>query len=224
MTRRTALLLGLVFVAIAAGTGAIIAGHPGWIAGVDEAWNLEMGEWRSWPPLVGGALGMNFLGGGWVATFVTPLVVAALGAMRRGWRGGAFVLIAFVVSAGAVQIVKNALGRARPQDLLIASDFGSFPSGHTANAATLGVVLWFLFPSIGVAVGGFVWTVAMGFSRTVLSVHWFSDTVGGALLGAGMALLTAAVLWSWARGGAGRADRAHAPSGDAVSPPPRSLG
>lgn len=212
MTRRLALVLGIVGVVIAIAAGVTIAVHPGLIVSLDDAWNLEMVEWRS-PVLVGWALVMNVLGGGWVATILTPLLVAALAWMVRGWRGAVLVLIAFAASGGLVQLVKKALGRDRPQDLLIASDFGSFPSGHTANAATLAVVLWFLFPMLGMAIGGVIWTVAMGFSRTVLSVHWFSDTVGGALIGAGTTFLVAALLWSWAR---------PVPAGerDPAAPPP----
>ncbi|MBS1905626.1 MAG: phosphatase PAP2 family protein [Actinobacteria bacterium] len=198
MTRRLALILGIVGVAIALATAGVLATTPGLIVSLDDAWNLEMVEWRS-PVLVGWALVMNVLGGGWVATILTPLVVAVLAALLRGWRGAVFAVAAFAVSAGIVQLVKKALGRSRPQDLLIASDFGSFPSGHTSNAATLAVVLWFLFPTLWVAIGSAVWTVAMGFSRTVLSVHWFSDTVGGALIGAGAAFLVAAALWRWVR-------------------------
>lgn len=212
MTRRLALLLGIAGVAITLATAGVLAASPALIVSLDDAWNLEMVEWRN-PVLTGWALIMNVLGGGWVATILTPLVVAALAWIVRGWRGAVFAVLAFAVSAGLVQLVKKVLGRSRPQDLLIASDFGSFPSGHSANAATLAVVLWFLFPTLGVALGGALWTVAMAFSRTVLSVHWFSDTVGGALIGAGAAFLVAAALWRWVRpapasgvGSAGSAD------------------
>ena len=198
MTRRLSLVIGLAAIAVAVGLGVLIVVRPGVIVALDEAWNIEMGEWRS-GPLVGFALVMNFLGGGWFATFVVPLGTALIALLLRGWRAAGFALIAFLAGVLLVQIVKNALGRPRPQDLLVASDFGSFPSGHTANAAAIAVVLWFLFPRLATLIVGAVWVVAMGFSRTVLSVHWFSDTVGGALIGAGTALVTAAVLWSWAR-------------------------
>ncbi|SFR45326.1 undecaprenyl-diphosphatase [Microbacterium azadirachtae] len=198
MTRRLALVLGLVGVAVTLVTAVVLATSPSLIVSLDDAWNLEMVEWRN-PVLTGWALVMNVLGGGWVATILVPLLIAVLAWIGRGWRGVVFALVAFVFSAGLVQLVKRALGRDRPQDLLIASDFGSFPSGHTANAAALAVVLWFLFPMLWVAIGGALWTVAMGFSRTVLSVHWFSDTVGGALIGAGAAFLVAAALWRWIR-------------------------
>ncbi|GAA4486245.1 phosphatase PAP2 family protein [Microbacterium panaciterrae] len=195
MTRRIALWTGIAAVAVAAMVGALVILRPGLIVSWDDAWNLEMGEWRS-DPLIGFALVMNFLGGGWFATFVVPLGIALVG-LLRGWRASVYALAAFVASAAVVQLIKHLLGRPRPEDLLIASDFGSYPSGHTANAATVAIVLWFLFPAVATAIGGAVWVVAMGFSRTVLSVHWFSDTVGGALVGGGVALIAAAVLWRW---------------------------
>jgi undecaprenyl-diphosphatase len=79
--------------------------------------------------------------------------------------------------------------------MLVTSDVGSFPSGHVANAATMAVALalilalqrdrwWFWMLGAG-------YVVAMALSRTYLGVHWLTDTIGGALLGAGVAV----VLW-----------------------------
>jgi undecaprenyl-diphosphatase len=39
---------------------------------------------------------------------------------------------------------------------------------------------------------GACWVLLMAFSRTYLHAHWLSDTVGGAMLGAGAVLLVAA--------------------------------
>ncbi|MDR6866746.1 undecaprenyl-diphosphatase [Microbacterium resistens] len=204
MTRRSALIVGAVCLGVAVVLGVLVIVRPGIIQGLDDAWNIEMGEWRS-PALIGFALVMNSIGGGWIATLVIPLGLAVLLLLVRGWRSAAFALVAFLGSALVVQAIKHALGRPRPQDLLIASDFGSFPSGHTSNAATIAIVLSLLFPHALTLIGGALWVIAMAFSRTVLSVHWFSDTVGGALAGAGAALLVAAVVWPWiVRGRNGR--------------------
>ncbi|MDI9893084.1 phosphatase PAP2 family protein, partial [Microbacterium sp. IEGM 1404] len=69
----------------------------------------------------------------------------------------------------------------------------SFPSGHTANAATIAGVAAIVFPTLWVRVGGGAWIVLMAFSRTYLHSHWLSDTVGGALVGAVAALVLAVV-------------------------------
>ncbi|MDA4895878.1 phosphatase PAP2 family protein [Streptomyces sp. MS2A] len=196
MTRRAALITGLSCLGLAAVLAVLVGMSAPFPEALDEAWNGAMGGLRL-PGLVGFALAMNVIGGGWVATFLIPLAIAGLALWRRGWRHALFALVAFAGSAVAVQGIKHLLGRARPEDLLVASDFGSFPSGHTANAATIAVVLWILFPGRGTVLGGIVWIVAMAFSRTVLSVHWFSDTVEGALVGVGVGLVLAAAFWAW---------------------------
>ena len=53
-----------------------------------------------------------------------------------------------------VQLLKNLFGRARPEDILVVSDFGSFPSGHVANAATIAVAIGMIVPNVWVWVAG----------------------------------------------------------------------
>lgn len=176
------LALGLVFgVLIAFGTD---------ILDIDGWWNTLVGSfYQGIRPF---SLLMDFLGGGWFATYVVPLGIAlSLVVLRRPW-GALMFLVATAVSAGIVQVLKTAFGRARPEEMLVISDHGSFPSGHTANAATMAVLLVILFPRVWVFVAGLAWTLLMGFSRTQVHAHWFSDTVGGAILGAGAALVVAA--------------------------------
>ena len=76
------------------------------------------------------------------------------------------------------------------------SDIGSFPSGHVANAATLAVALALILGRTWVWYVGAIYTVAMALSRTYLGAHWLSDTIGGALLGAGIAIIVWAPLAS----------------------------
>jgi undecaprenyl-diphosphatase len=125
---------------------------------------------------------------------VVPIGTAiALLIIRRPWAAGYFVA-ASAVSAGIVQLLKELFGRARPADIIVASDYGSFPSGHVANAATIAVAFGVIFPHLWVWVLGAVYTGLMAASRTYLGAHWLSDTIGGLLVGAGVALLLAAVM------------------------------
>ncbi len=98
-----------------------------------------------------------------------------------------------------VQLLKTLFGRTRPEQILIDSDFGSFPSGHTANAATFAVLAVMLSPRLWVWLVAGLWIVCMAFSRTVLSAHWLSDTIGGMLIGAGVTLVVGGLLLGWVR-------------------------
>lgn len=137
------------------------------------------------------SLFMDAAGGGRIATLWVPLaVVAILLVARRPWAAGYFV-VASLASVGVVQVLKHVLGRARPEDILVVSDVGSFPSGHVANAATLGLALWLVLPRPWLAALAGAWIALMAFARTYVSAHWLTDTIGGALIGSGAALLVA---------------------------------
>ncbi|GAB3601447.1 GNAT family N-acetyltransferase [Microbacterium tumbae] len=178
---------------------------------LDVWWHGLMVELRP-EALIGFSHVMNRIGGGWIAVYAVPLGIAGALLLARRWRAAVYAVVAFAASALLVQLLKQIFGRARPEDMLVASDFGSFPSGHTANAATIAVVLCVLFPRVWTIGLGVVWVVAMAGSRTVLSVHWLTDTLGGALVGAAAGLLVAAVLLPWVRGRARVPVRSVAPS------------
>lgn len=186
--RRRYLVLGGVGVILAVGLGALL-----WVRGngplrIDDGWMADLAAIRG-PALTWISDAMNFIGGGWFSIFVVPLGGAALFFLfGRRWAALVFI-VAVAASAGLVQLLKTLFGRARPEDILVAVDPGSFPSGHTANAATIAVVLGLLLSRRWVWFAGVVWVIAMAFSRTYLGAHWLSDTIGGALLGAGVGLL-----------------------------------
>lgn len=191
--RRWPLVSASVAVALVILLGAIIAFRPTEPFAVDLKWMAEVVEHRS-PGWTVPALFFNYVGGGILGSVVIPVVVfALLLAFRRPW-GATFFAVASVVSVICVQVLKHTVGRARPSDILVHVDTGSFPSGHTANAATMAVVFGILFPRIWVWCAGVAWSLLMAVSRTYLGAHWLSDTIGGLLLGAGVAVIVWAPL------------------------------
>lgn len=182
--------VGALAVLLAVALGIAVSGQT---PAIDDWWLPIAVGWRGpgWDDL---ALALNHLGGGVVAVLVVPLGGTALLAWKAGRWPAAFFLAASAVSAGVVQLLKYGFGRMRPAEIIVTTDHGSFPSGHTANAATIAVVLGLLFCRWWVWLLGALYTVLMALSRTYLAAHWLSDTLGGALVGAGVALLLWAAL------------------------------
>jgi undecaprenyl-diphosphatase len=104
-----------------------------------------------------------------------------------------FLVVVIAGQAIASGLIKELVGRPRPELGLLAGLDPSFPSGHTAGAAaTLAAAAVVLgrgtsrrvqVALTGVAAG---LAIAVGASRVLLGVHWFSDVIGGLVLG-----------WAW---------------------------
>jgi undecaprenyl-diphosphatase len=144
------------------------------------------------PALDGIALFFNSLGRGLLRALSLVAVGAVLMWCRR-WRAlVAFALVESVAPALS-SLLKAAVDRPRPPGARLHSAGASFPSGHTVYAAATCIALVVLFVRIGPWrrtgwVAAAVVTATMAWSRTYLQVHWLSDTVAGATLGAAVAL------------------------------------
>lgn len=108
-------------------------------------------------------------------------------------------LAATAVNFGITTALKYSINRARPfatyPDIRKKSEAGSpsFPSGHTSGAFTLATSLSLDYPKWYVIVPAYTWAGTVGYSRMHLGVHYPSDVLAGALIGAGSAWLTHAV-------------------------------
>lgn len=151
----------------------------------------------------------------------TVLGLATLGAavalVRLADVRGALQMLFATAGAGFWTLVtKQAFGRARPElvERLIEVQGYSFPSGHSAGAATVYLAFAMVFTphlrtltSRGLLiVAACSLAVLVGFSRVYLGVHYPSDVVSGLVFGSGWVLLLSAP-FEWRRG------RARAASG-----------
>src|SRR4051794_1387917 len=138
-------------------------------------------------------------GDGWALLLVLPLLF-----VRRARAFALGLASAMIVQSAVVSLLKWVLGRPRPCDALawsaaviIPCPHGpSFPSGHAAGAFTFAI-----FVAVWVRAfrsrAGLLWVLAVvyaalvAWSRCVLGVHYPSDVVAGAVLGATVGVATA---------------------------------
>ncbi|MEV6582541.1 phosphatase PAP2 family protein [Streptomyces sp. NPDC051582] len=180
------LLLGSLLV----GLLVTVAERP-FFQGLDDRWAASLHGSRA-AAFTGFAAVLDRLGG--PLGMILPLVLIGCLCVYGRWRSALFALASGVVTNVLVVLpLKGLVDRPRPPHPWVLVTDGSFPSGQVFSAVTLvfaaGVLVfpprarrwWWLFAALYVAV--------MMFSRTWLHAQWLSDTVAGALAGAGSCML-----------------------------------
>jgi membrane-associated phospholipid phosphatase len=129
-------------------------------------------------------------------TAVTPFALLGTGIFtnnKKLIRQGENAAIAFAISSVSTYVLKNTIRRDRPfithKDIVKLSNGGgmSFPSGHTSAAFCIATSIalenrqWYIRAPV------LVWAGLVGYSRVHLGVHYPSDVLAGALVGAGSA-------------------------------------
>jgi undecaprenyl-diphosphatase len=126
------------------------------------------------------------LADGWVYLLLGALLLASGGPGRRLLSAGS---LGACVANALLLAIKRRVRRPRPCDMaphlryaVRPPDRWSFPSGHTLNAFTVGTLVALGFPAcapLALLLAG-----SVGASRVVLGMHFLSDVLAGALLGA----------------------------------------
>ncbi|GHI85869.1 phosphatase PAP2 family protein [Streptomyces xanthophaeus] len=185
--------LGVFFLLVTSALGIAVHAQPGSppFQGLDERWlGLMTGPHDG--PYAAVAAALNWFGG--PLGVVVPVGLLIFFTVRKRWWSLSYLLTAYLLGGTAcVQVIKHLVDRPRPENPLVRVDHGSFPSGHAAGAALIVVIVGALLVPAARRrawwISGALFTVAMMWSRTWLYAHWLSDTVAGASVGAGTALL-----------------------------------
>ena len=114
------------------------------------------------------------------------------------WRGAdAWPAVAHLLAAGVActllyKLIKSSTSRPRPYQRnssivrsAVPLDRYSFPSGHTLHAVTFTMIAVAYYPALAWVLVPFTALVAL--SRVVLGLHYPSDVLAGALIGAAVA-------------------------------------
>lgn len=108
------------------------------------------------------------------------------------------IIIHLIVNAFLISLFKHVFRRERPNIKRLVKEKGySYPSGHTMSAVCFyGFLIFITLIStlslpikISIIILLSLFILIIGFSRIYLGVHYFSDVVGGLLLGSSYTLL-----------------------------------
>lgn len=126
-----------------------------------------------------------------ILVFGTGLIEKDKTIQKKGLVMGASILTASIISTS----LKHAINRTRPFETypdiqkLAAGGSSSFPSGHTSDAFSTATSLSLAFPKWYVIGPSYTYATLVGYSRMHLGVHYPSDVLAGAVVGAGSAFL-----------------------------------
>ena len=133
-----------------------------------------------------------------VINIAAPLAIFTTGLVNKNkqlQKDAAYMLGGYIVSTIITQGAKRIIKRDRPfvtyPDIVKKSDGGgySMPSGHTSAAFCTATSLSLLFPKWYVIAPAYLWAVSVGYARMYQGVHYPSDVLVGAIVGAGSAWL-----------------------------------
>ena len=133
-----------------------------------------------------------------IVTYGAPAVMLGIGLVEGDSalkQKAIYIGESVVTSAIICTLMKKAINRPRPFvtypdiEKLASGGSASFPSGHTSDAFSFATSLSLAYPKWYVIAPSFVWAGAVGYSRMDLGVHYPSDVLAGALVGAGSAWL-----------------------------------
>lgn len=126
-----------------------------------------------------------------VALISTGLITKDKELLHKGLYVGATWLTSAILANGIKVIVRRDRPFVTYPDIekLASGGSYSFPSGHSSEAFSIATSLSISFPKWYVVAPAYLWAGLVGYSRMDLGVHYPTDVLAGAVLGAGSAYL-----------------------------------
>jgi membrane-associated phospholipid phosphatase len=130
--------------------------------------------------------------------FGIPILLLGIGIVRKHLitRKHSLYILASVLSAAIItSILKYSLNWPRPFityafiEKITSGGSPTFPSGHSTDAFAFATAVCIAYPKWYIIVPVYAWAIAVGYSRMDLGVHYPSDVLMGAIIGAGSAYL-----------------------------------
>ena len=130
---------------------------------------------------------------------VAPIGFFVYGLVAKDKRAedcGMLMMTSAILNLGVTTGMKYAFDRTRPYKALknvhivgTTDRDPSFPSGHTSSAFAVATMLSLEYRKWYVTVPAYAWAGLVGYSRIAMGVHYPSDVLMGALVGAGSSYL-----------------------------------
>lgn len=131
-------------------------------------------------------------------TYGLPLVMLGVGLIKKDSvlkRNALYTGASVIATLGITTVVKHFVNRDRPFityayiQKAASGESPSFPSGHTSNAFAAATTISLIYPKWYVIAPAYLWAGTVAYSRVDLGMHYPSDVLAGALIGAGTSFL-----------------------------------
>ena len=148
---------------------------------ISEIWNPYLNKFMIFITEIGSSLILGIL----------SLILLIYLFYKKRYKNSILVIISMIGGLIIRIILKISIQRLRPENSLISETGYSFPSGHALMSVIFFLLLIYLFhkeiknkiiQGIFITIN-VILILLISFSRIYLKVHWFSDVLGGLIIG-----------------------------------------